>query len=170
MRTILRCVVVGVLAAAFGVPVFAAGQGAAGVTKDLKGWRDVAWGATPDQVSASIGKPLSEQVKGEDSRTYFRIRDYSVGAWTTNLVVIFSGAERLGLSSVMINFRKDTEFKPVVDELTARYGAPTSTKRETENGIDIQEASWLFPSTEVTCRWRGPWGIVVYQPRAKGTS
>jgi len=141
------------------------------VTRDMQGWRDVAWGSTPDQVEARIGRSLGQPKKGEDGRTYYRIPDFGVGAWMTNLVVIFSGSDRLGLSSVTINFRKDAEFKPVADELAARYGPPTSSKRESlADGTQVQEAAWLFPSTELTCRWRGVWGIVVYQPRSKGPS
>jgi hypothetical protein len=83
--------------------------------------------------------------------------------------VIFSGSDRLGLSSVTLNFRKDAKFEPVLSELTSRYGPPTSNKSEqlSDNRIEVREASWLFPRTEVTCRWRVPWGILVYQPRSK---
>ena len=165
-----RVVLAGMMAAVLGASAVSARRQAAGVSKDLKGWQDVAWGATPEQVSASIGVSLGPPKKGEDGRTYFRVQDYPVGAWTTNLVAIFSGSDRLGLSSVTLNFRKDTKFEPVVSELTSRYGPPTSTKSEklSDNRTQVLEASWLFPSTEVTCRWRGPWGIVVYQPRSAG--
>jgi hypothetical protein len=75
-----------------------------------------------------------------------------VGDWIAELQIIFNETGRTGLTRIVISFDPDkVTFRALSDEIKAKYGPPTSANKSNSVAVEIEDAKWVFPHTQVYC-------------------
>jgi len=131
-------------------------------TLDVKGWHGAEWGMNPEQVAAAVGFPLGEPLSpdiakqdlraSEDARAAadftvikeYRVAKVPVSDWTAHAEFFFGESGRSGLTKVVLELGS-VPYPTVRDEVTAKYGAPTS-----DSISPVVSAKWIFASTQIS--------------------